>query len=305
MGTRHFGIKRWDGPGVPVFFGFRQETKDWLIYDDNGVLGLDPLVTYFFDESLKRSPTRFHVTSVPDDFVGINDLWYRIPPQEVGRDDSFFRLFFAGHGEMTMYVPDDYEVFLDGRRLEVDHETKTASAIINASAPSDHGMGLGYFILLNEPKEASNASESEGRPSMLIAFKKSDAELSGRWIDLSWQQSKDSAKWVHPNDEGGFSMNVGAFGIMIGKLPQASSIRLEGSYKITTGNENHPGDGLVLINGKEVLRVPAGTAPYTRKKFVADISEYAGQDVLMEFMPDGPVRGTYADWFEPRITVER
>jgi hypothetical protein len=299
VGTRHFGIKSWRGAGVPTYFGFRQYMRDWLIYDDTFLLGLDPQVTYMFDETVPRSQTRFHVTQVPDDFVGYTDMDRRIAPQEVGRDDSFFRLAFAGHGKMTLFVPDDYDVYLDGRKLDVDRRAKKASAAINASLPK--AGSLGYFIAMRPdgtPAEDANG----GRPSMLLAFRRTDTRLAGRWVDLPWQGSKDIAKTIGTGADS-FTMNVGAFGVFIGKFPSARRIRLEGSY-VVSASTGAPGDGVVLINGKQVLRVPAGEPPYKLRDFHADVSSYASEYVLMEFLSDGPVRGASANWDSPRIVVE-
>ena len=98
------------------------------------------------------------------------------------------------------------------------------------------------------------------------------------------------------------SMNVGAFVIYIGKLPAAKSLRLQGSYGVgsTTGA---PGDGVVLLNGKQVLRVPTGEYPYPVTKFDADISAFAGQYVLMEVLSDRGVRAATAEWINPHIVV--
>jgi len=300
VGTRHSGIKSWKGPGVPAYVGFRQYMRDWLIYDEYSLLGLDPSVTYMFDESVARSSTRFHVTKVPDDFIGYMDGERRIAPQEVGTDDSFFRIVFAGHGEMTMYVPDDYDLYLDGRKLDVDRRKKTASVIVNASLPK--AGSLGYFIALtSEGKPAKDVSQA--RPSMLLAFKRTDTKLAGKWTNLPWQKSKDNAKAAMMSGDS-LHLNVGAFAIFIGKLPQARSIRLEGSY-IVSSTTGAPGDGVVLINGNQVLRVPAGEPPYKVHDFNTDISSYAGQYVLMEVISDNGVRGAAADWLHPCIVVER
>ena len=299
IGARHFGIKSWNGPGVPAYFGFRQYMRDWIIYNDASLLGLDPQVTYMFDETVPRSPTRFHVTKVPEDFIGYTDMDRRIAPQEVGRDDSFFRLVFAGHGEMTMYVPDDYDVYLDGQELNVDRQTKTASAIISAALP--RAGGLGYHIAM-KPDGISAENTDGGRPSMLLAFKRTDVQLAGWWVDLPWQGSKDVAKAIGTGPDS-FTMNVGAFGIFIGRFPAAKRICLEGSY-VVSASTGAPGDGVVLINGKQSLRVPAGEPPYKSQSFRADVSAFAGQYVLVEFLSDGGVRGASANWDHPRIVVE-
>jgi hypothetical protein len=101
-----------------------------------------------------------------------------------------------------------------------------------------------------------------------------------------------------------FTMAIGAYAAFIGRLPEANSIRLEGAYKVNTPTAT--GDGVVLINGKQVLRVPAGGYPYKTQSFSKDISTYAGQYVLMEVIADGSIRGSDAavTWGKPRIIVE-
>ena len=296
VGTRHYNIRSWRGPGVPAFTGYRQYIRDWLIYDDTSLHGLDPKVTYVFDQTVKRSPTRFHVTRVPDDFAGYDNMERRIAPQEVGRDDSFFRLVFGGHGEMTMHVPDEYDVYLDGRKLEVNRGTKQASAMIDASLPK--AGNLSYFIALG-PDGAPAGDRSGGAPSMLLAFRRTPTTLAGKWVDLPWQASKDNAKAAVTSGDS-LHLNVGAWAIYIGRLPEAKRLRLQGSY-IVSSTTGAPGDGVVLINGNQVLRVPTGEPPYEARPFDADISAYAGQYVLMEVLSDNGVRGAAADWLAPRI----
>jgi hypothetical protein len=299
FGTRHYAIRRWKGPGVPSYYGYRQYMKDWICYDEDSLIGLDPAVTYRFDESVERSPARFHVTRVPDDFAGYDDMERRIAPYEVGRDDSFFRLVFAGHGEMSMYVPDAYDVFLDGERVDVDRSTRTATVTVSAELPKSGS--LGYFIAL-QPDGAPAEEAGAGRPSTLLAFRRTDGELAGPWVGLPWQRAKDSAKKASPNGDD-FSLNVGAFAVFIGRFPPAKRLRLQGSYTVgsTTGQ---PGDGVVLLNGKQVLRIPTGNSPYPVTKFNTDISSYAEKYVLMEILSDNSVRAATAAWIRPRIVVE-
>ena len=299
FGTRHYGIRRWKGPGVPSYYGFRQYMRDWICYDDDSLIGLDPAVTYRFDESVERSPTRFHVTRVPDDFAGYDNMERRIAPYEVGKDDSFFRLVFAGHGEMSMHVPDEYDVYLDGERVEVNRETRTATVTVSAELPKSGN--LGYFIALR-PDGAPAEEADTVRPSTLLAFRRSDMELAGPWTRLPWQRAKDTSKIASPSGTE-FSMNVGAYAIFIGKFPAVKGLRLQGSYTVgsTTGP---PGDGVVLLNGKQVLRIPTGDYPYPVTEFDADISSYAGRYVLMEALSDNGVRAATASWLDARIVAE-
>jgi hypothetical protein len=274
--------------------------KDWIVYDEDSLLGLNPAVTCMFDESVPRSQTRFHVTKVPDDFAGYEDMERRIAPYEVGTDESFFRLVFAGHGEMSMYVPDDYDVYLDGQPVDIDRSTKTATVSVNASLPK--AGSLGYFIAL-QPDGASIENEEDERPSMLLAFRRTELELAGLWANLPWQRAKDTSKNARPSRQD-FWMNVGAFAVFIGKFPDAEGLRLQGKYQVTS-TTGAPGDGVVLINGRQILRVPTGDYPYPINDFDTDIGAYAGQYVHMEVISDKGVRAAAANWFEPRIVVER
>jgi len=98
-------------------------------------------------------------------------------------------------------------------------------------------------------------------------------------------------------------MNVGAFVIYLGRFPEAKRIRFQGTYQVhaTTGA---PGDGVVLLNGRQVLRVPTGDYPYPVMEFDQDISSFAGKYALMEVISDNGVRAAQATWFSPRIVVE-
>ena len=299
FGTRHFGIRKWKGPGVPSYYGFRQYMRDWLIYDKDSLLGLDPTETYMIDETVQRSPTRFHVTKVPKNFQGYSNMERRIAPYEIGVDDSFFRLVFGGQGEMTMHVPEEYDVYLDGQQVDVDRASKSASVRIDASIPESGN--LGYFIAL-QPNGEPAGDSTQQRPSTLIAFRRSDTPLHGQWAGLPWQRAKDTSKIAgHSGDD--VFMNVGAYVIYIGKFPEAENLRIKGSYQVhaTTGP---PGDGVLLINGMQVLRVPTGEYPYKVTEFNADISAFTGKHVLVEAISDNGVRAAQGTWFNPRFITE-
>ena len=65
------------------------------------------------------------------------------------------------------------------------------------------------------------------------------------------------------------------------------------------------GDAVIRINGKELMRVPAGDRPYKVHSFDVDVTSYAGQYVMLEFLSDGRVHGpTAADWYNPWIVVD-
>ena len=299
FGMRHFGIRKHTGPGVPSYYGFRQYMRDWIVYDEESLLGLDPSETYMFDETVERSQTRFHVTRVPDDFRGYINMERRIAPYEIGTDDSFFRLVFSGHGEMSMYVPDEYDIYLDGESVDVDRATRTATVQVDASYPESGN--LGYFIALQPDGKRADDAPVE-TPSTLLAFRRSEMKFQGPWTQFPWQRGKDTSKVAGPSGND-VSMNVGAFVIYLGRFSDAKRIRLQGTYQVhaTTGA---PGDGVVLLNGRQVLRVPTGDYPYPVMEFDQDISSFAGKYALMEVISDNGVRAAQATWFSPRIVVE-
>jgi len=244
IGTRYSEIRSYPGPGVPVYYGFREVIKDWLIYDGQKILGLNPHKSYWFDTNLRPSPDRFHVFKVPEDFIGV---WLdRHLPQEVGKDDMFFCLRMAGKGEIGVYVPEDYDAYLNGVKLEVDQKSRQSFAKINASSTGP--TGLGYHIAL-KPEEDKQEPEKQGGPAYLIAFKRTDTDLKGNWPNLPWYGSPDSLKWITGNASNGFSMTVGAIGRFVGKIPKVKNVRIQGSYKMREVVLGGPGDGVIRING--------------------------------------------------------
>lgn len=305
IGTRLTGIRSHPGPGLPVSYTFREQFRDWLIYDGQTVLGLDPTKTYWFDETLRPSPTRFHLHQIPDDYVGVTDPERRAWTQEVGKEEAYFCIRLAGHGKVGACVPDEYDVYFSGRKLAVDRATHTVTFEVNASASKT--ASLGYHIELQPGQSATNQAASEhSGPVELVAYRRIDTPLIGPWIKLPWYGSPDTMKWITTNKAGdGFSMSVGTVGRLVGKMPKANSVRVRGSYQMAErGAGGVPGDGVIRVNGVEVLRVPHGTEPFPRTTFDVDVSRYAGQYVLIEFTSDGPVRAGYADWINPQIVAE-
>jgi len=296
VGTRITGVKSW--PGSPVIQevtpGISEEVADWMMYDGEIVLGLNPVNTYRIDESRSMSSERFHLTRIPDDFQLHFDGNLRIAPVHHSEDRSFYIITFTGNGAIDMRVPEDTLVFLNGDSVPVDRESGTASAGIAATV--DH-LGV------------------------LIAFKKLDRELSGPWGDLPWQTSQLQRSFYlgqhrvldystegpvrKMRDMNGFYTHVSGTGVLVGRLPDAGSIRLQGGYGMRDESIITDGDAVIRINGKELLRVPAGERPYKVHAFDLDVTGYAGQYVMLEFLSDGRVHGpTAADWYNPWIVVD-
>jgi hypothetical protein len=301
FGTRYTGIRSYAGAGLPVFFSFRYTMRDWLIYNETEVLGLDPDQTYYFDVSRERLPDRFHVTSIPDDFVGIEDPTRRIPAQEVGDNDSFFKLVFQGNGLLTMHVPEEYDAYLDGKAVPVNRASKSAEIDCRSSGSSDGNESEGGYVIGDSVTKGLVAPEG----SVLLAVKRIDTELVGAWRTLPWVATPDIGKWLRGEGEKGFAISVGGLGRIQGKIPNAKRIRLKGSFGMLNGLPGMAGDGVVRINDREVLRVDAGERPYENHEFDVDITEFAGQYVLLEFFSDGWTgRNSSAEWHNPRIEVE-
>lgn len=301
IGTRHTGIKTYTGKGVPEFFSFRYTMKDWILYDDKSLLGLDPKMTYWFNEELTRPTDRFHVNQVPDDYVGVTDMNKRLPNQEVGPNDKFFVLRFRGNGEMKMSVPDEYDVYMNGEAVPVDRATKTARITCsNERNLREKTKGTGY-VIGESVMQLPDTSDS----SVLLAVRRSDVVLYGPWRSLPWMPSQDSAKAVGIRDHRDFATEVGGIARILGKFPEAKSIRLKGAYGMRNEGPGPSGDGVIRINGKKVARIAAGNRPYVSHDFDVDISAYAGKHVLVEFLSDGmPGRSSSAEWFDPKFEVQ-
>ncbi len=296
IGTRITGVKTWTGPGaVEEITPGVNEVADWMYYDGDKIFGLDPERTYALDESKSLSPDRFHFTAIPDDFStpmdGVGPT--RTVAVGQGQDRSFYKMNFSGHGEIRMHVPDDTLVFLDGREVVVDRGGQSAVATIDAS---------------------------EDEIATLIAFRKSDVELSGEFADLPVYTSLQQRNFYFGQhqvldystegpvrkmrDMNAFYAHLTGTGVLIGRLPDAGSIRIQGAYGMREESIITDGDAVIRINGNEVMRMPPGPRPYEVHSFKVDISAHAGRHVMLEFLPDGLVHGpSAADWFNPRIVV--
>ena len=269
-GMRVTGIKSWSGPGA---------LRDWAVYDGDTLLALDPGQTYIFDKAVTLSPDKFHITSVPQNFSLYRDGSRRIRRQDIGKNGSFYKVNFIGNGQIKMFVPDDVLVFLDGKEVSVDRQNNLATVQIAATSE---------------------------KPSVLLAYPKSETELVGKWSTLPWQTPpKEHTGYVVAQGEGFFNHVAGTAQI-IGRFPDAKSIRLQGSWTMS-GRPMSVGDAVVRLNGREIMRVPPGPEPYNKlQSFDVDISAFAGRYVLLEFAVDGKSHGpSPANWYAPQIVVER
>jgi len=268
VGTRMVGVKEWRGPGA---------LENWLLYDGSTLLGLSPTNSYVFNKSIELPHDRFHVTAIPEDYAGYYHDEKRILPQEIGPGHAYYLLYFTGNGEIAMHVPDNYNVCLNDKVLEVDRGNKIAKAQVTSDAQN---------------------------PGILRVYRRSDEELKGLWADLPWLPPGNRSGRVKEDGNGGFSVNVSGYGILLGKMPGAKSIRIKGAYAMRDSSIGPPGDGVIRINGAELMRLDPGPRPFSKQDFDLDISSYAGTEVMLEFVSDGHHRTANADWFEPRIVVQ-
>jgi hypothetical protein len=284
VGKRARNTTTWPGPGILLDWLPGGYSADWLIYNDKTMLALDPTKTYLIDNEQALPQDRFHITSVPEDFVLYHDTIRDSQPQNMGNDYSWYKVTFTGHGTIKMAVPDERcVVFLDGKPVEVDRNSKTAKVKINADA---------------------------AKPSVLLVYKQSDTILKGLWANLPWQRPKHmSGTWMlsaggnDAKDAESFFQNPSAYGVIVGKLPKTGSIRLKGRWGLREDSQS-VGDAVVKINGLEVLQIPCGERPFKTHNFDHDISAYAGQYILLEFAVEGERRFSPTDWYSPSIDIE-
>lgn len=279
VGARHYGISSWPGPGLPVYWEYGQLIRDWLVYDGATLLGLNPQHTYYIDPGLSTTPNRFHIYSVPADFALCPNPAMRTVAQGVGERDSYFKVYFSGNGQLGVFVPDGYDAHLDSQPISVDPVTRTAVVAV-ASTPAN--------------------------PSCVRAVRRSEMQLVGRWVHFPLQTPAQVPGWVSREGTENLVNMVGGIALAVGKLPQTANIRLTGAYGMNDASspEAAPGDGVVRINGAEVLRINPGARPYQLIPFDVDISAFAGRYVLIEILCDVPAHSfAYANWVSPRITA--
>ncbi len=269
FGARVTNVRSWPGPGA---------IRNWFLYNGDTVLGLNPEQTYVFDKTVTLPADDFHVTDVPDNFSIHTKSIDLFGGQDLGPNLEYRKAVFTGTGEIRVFSPEGIRVFLDGEELSIDPKTRVGVAAVGADT---------------------------NQPSRLIAYRVSDAPLEGKWVNLPWVVStvQDPGKIVEEGD--GFFNHVAADAQILGRFPEAKSIRMQGRWGM--GDRAHgKGDGVISLNGKEVGRIPRGEKPYKMYAFDFDVSAYAGQYVLMDFEVDGHMGGfapTY--WTNPRIFVER
>lgn len=261
--------------------------EDWVIYDGNTIKGLDPNTTYYLDPAISLDPDRFHLTNIPADYQGIYNVNKNQATQELGFYDRWFKITFAGHGQIDMVVPDNYDVYLDGQAVSIDRVNNTASVTVSATA---------------------------GNPSEILAFLNSGPEsvpvIEGTVADLPFHLAKhkatkslfDKSSSLYPDS---FYTVVTGSGVTFGELPAASSIRLQGAYQMRDANfMGTIGEGVILINGNEVARLnPGAGTPFPAVNFDIDITQYAGQDILLELLCDGARSTDTADWINLQVVV--
>ncbi len=278
-GAWHYGIDSWPALVEPEYSEVPGKLISyWLIYDDEKLLGLNPKLTYSFTSGTTVPPGRFHLSAIPPDFAHHSSMDRRILSQEMGNSLDYFKVFFSGTGRLEMFVPDEYDVYLDGEKLLVDREAR--QAVADASAP---------------PSD----------PSVIMAFRRLDLPLTGPWLDFPLQARPYYTGYIDRDESVGFHSAVTGIGIIIGRLPEAKRIRLLGSYEVMRESIGDGNQGTLRMNGKELWRAPVEKPPFAKHEFDIDVSTLAGEYVMLEFAVEGEIHAWWrATWADPRVVVE-
>jgi hypothetical protein len=278
-GVWHYGIDSWpelvepeysEIPGKLIWY--------WLIYDDDQLLGLDPKLTYSFNTGKPTPPNRFHLTKIPSDYAPYSSMDRRILSQEMGNSLDYFKVSFSGHGKIEMFVPDEYDVYMDGEKLPVDRDARQAIA---------------------------DADATSSNPSVITAFRRLDIPLTGPWTGFPLQSRPYYSGYIDRNESEGFHSAVTGIGIIIGRLPDAKRVRLQGSYEIMPESIGDGNLGTLRINGRQVWQAPAEKPPFAHHEFDVDVSALAGDYVMLEFAVEGEIHAWWrATWGKPRVLIE-
>ena len=232
--------------------------KQWPAYDKNKVFGLNPEKGYRLLKGTMPQ-NEFHIFSAPSDFTVKNSI--------VGPNKKYYLVEFSAKGKIELYVPGNItELFVDGRRIAVKN-------------------GIASF-------------KSSGHTS-LIAFEKDNAALTGVINKLNWMQDGRLPQKA-PRRESlglkikrkGFFQHPGYDMTILGKLPVSGKLKIRGQVVV----HNHAKNGLsgiVTINGKQVGKVDNPARPWIPREFEADISEFAGQYVMIRIFTQPLGKGGY------------
>ena len=231
----------------------------------------------------------------------------------------------VGNGPIEAYVPEGWRAFVDGVELIPDPVTRIAAGELQSDDLPEPGETIVSIVetdneatrLIADKVDTLNVLRSK-----IIAFRKMDNVLEGRWVDLPWSQPHEQRVWhvgqhermEYPVDGPlrmpyrlhSFYNKTSGRGIMLGRLPPDRKIRLLGGYSLRDDGSQLTGrDGTVRINGNEVVFLGAGERPFTMMTLDVDLSHLAGEHIMLEFAVEGAVGGVFAaDWYDPRILVE-
>lgn len=242
-------------------FGVTEHTDGrlpgWLVYDGHRLLGLDPALSYRFADG-PMPQDEFHLCAVPPDF--------RLRRGVTGSDEQYYIVDFSAHGAVEVAVPPALpHVYANGRRLAVTE-------------------GVAHI-------------EAEGDVS-LIAFADGPPLAAGLLNQMPWAVDGYPLGERTPAFTArgtGFFHHAGVKANIIGRLPIAKKLVLRGALVMDPAAKNGM-TGVVAINGREVLRVDCVERPWTPRHFEADISAFAGQDVMVQFETIGSGGYNYGGW---------
>ena len=327
VGTRVAGYSEWSGPGCLRHIEPGSDVLAvWNLYNDTTQLGLDPALSYLLDETGTLPQDAFHVTTVPDDFA----LWHppqsHIAAQHSDPEGHWAMIHCVGNGPIEAYVPEGWRAFVDGVELIPHPTTRLATGELQTDALPFPGVVVTEAIETdNEATKliADKLGKINVLRSKIIAFREMDNPLEGPWVDLPWRTPHEQRTWhvgrhernEYPGDGplqipyrvSAFYNKTSGRGVILGKLPEEDrNVRLVGAYKLRDdGSSLVGGDGIIRINGREIVHLNNGQKPFTMMTFDVDLSHLAGEHVMLEFAAEGHVGGVCdGDWFDPKFLLK-
>jgi hypothetical protein len=234
----------------------------WLVYDENRLLALDPDRNYRFGEGTMPQED-FHLFSIPEGFALRRGV--------TGHGRQHYMMEFTADGPVRAVVPERLtELYANGRRLVaggggLEFAASGDTSLIAFGAGPELPLGL-----LNAMPWAVDGMAPGERTTMFTA--------RGT----------------------GFFHHAGARASIVGRLPPVRPVVLKGQFIIDPEAKNGM-VGSVHINGRQVLEVENTERPWRTEPFEADISEFAGRQVMIQFTTTGTGGYNYGGWEDFRV----
>jgi|GEM_PF-3707207 len=250
--TVYTGVNEYAGMSLP----------DWLIYDENRLIGLDPKTLYRLTPG-SMPQDAFHVSSVPNDFSLIRGV--------AGVNKDYFIVEFTANGPVKAFVPAGItEVYINGEKPERQGNTVSFTA-----------KGKTSFIAFGA-SEALTPGDINAMPWAV------DGMANGQSTPYFLARGA------------GFFHHAGGRAHVVGVMPTKSPLHLVGSFGMD-GHAKNGMVGRIIINGKTQIELDETKYPWVTKDFNVDISSFAGQKVMIQLETDGTGGYNYGGWNSLRV----